>query len=227
MQIIKTIKNFSRLPQLICYRNTVYSTNYAEPTTSLDQINDIIESTTDLNYRPIKALKNDLMSFTFDDPLLNKFTNMVMMEADKKLAKNLMAKAFQAIKWKQIRELYLAQLEDKNKDSDSEVIETNPLKIFHLAVKNAAPLMWLMNVKRGGTTYQVPCPINPKHSQFRALKWILEAARDKDGKILFEDKLAWELIDASENQGSVIKKKRDLHALCETNKAYAHFRWGK
>jgi len=101
----------------------------------------------------------------------------------------------------------------------------NPRKIFYDAVENCKPLLQLTPIKRGGVTYQVPVPITEKRSQFLSMKWIIDAAREKERTVHFPEKLAWELIDAANNQGKVIKRKQDLHRQCEANRAYAHYRW--
>nr|CAD7592419.1 unnamed protein product [Timema genevievae] len=106
-----------------------------------------------------------------------------------------------------------------------ENIETNPLIIFYRAVENCKPLLQLSPIKRGGVTYQVPVPITEKRSNFLAMKWLIEAAQDKERTVHFPEKLAWELLDASSNQGRVVKKKQELHRQCEANRAYAHYRW--
>jgi small subunit ribosomal protein S7 len=85
-----------------------------------------------------------------------------------------------------------------------------------------------MPVRRGGVRYQVPVPISEQSSYYRACKWIVEASRDgkwMERKMHFPERLAFELLDASNNQGRVIKRKQDLHRLCEANRAYAHYRW--
>jgi len=68
-------------------------------------------------------------------------------------------------------------------------------------------------------------PITDKRSNFLGMKWLVEAAREKERTIHFPEKLAWELLDAASNQGRVVKKKQDLHKQCEANRAYAHYRW--
>jgi small subunit ribosomal protein S7 len=99
------------------------------------------------------------------------------------------------------------------------------LNILHMAIENARPILNVTPIKRGGVRYQVPVPITEKHSYYRACKWIVEASREKEHNAKLSDKMAYELIDAAYNQGRVIKRKQDLHRLCEANRAYAHYRW--
>ena len=73
--------------------------------------------------------------------------------------------------------------------------------------------------------FQVPCPVTEKRSRFLAIKWLIEAGCDKENNVAFSNKMAYELIDAASNVGSVVKKKTDLHRQCEANRTYAHYRW--
>lgn len=71
----------------------------------------------------------------------------------------------------------------------------------------------------------MPVPITEKRSYFIAMRWLVWAAREKERTVHFPEKLAYELIDAANNTGRVVKKKLDLHKQCEANRAYAHYRW--
>lgn len=73
--------------------------------------------------------------------------------------------------------------------------------------------------------FQVPGPITEKRSLFLAIKWLLEATYEKERTVHFPKQFAWELLDAANNTGKVVKKKQDLHRQCEANRAYAHYRW--
>lgn len=88
--------------------------------------------------------------------------------------------------------------------------------------------MLTRSVKRGGATYQVPYPLSEKYARFSAARWLLEVVRDRPRPRLahFPEVMAKELIAAFNNEGKVIKKKQDMHRLCEQNRAYAHYRWG-
>ena len=76
----------------------------------------------------------------------------------------------------------------------------------------------------GGATYQVPVEVKTKRSQTLALRWLLEASRKRKNRTMSE-KLFNELMDASQNKGSAIKKREETHKMAESNKAFAHFRW--
>lgn len=172
-----------------------------------------------LTHVPIKAARNNDSSSVFHDDRLSKFTNYIMRGGQKRLARELVEKGFENIKRIQLERYNLAEPGEKDK------IETNPLKILHQAVENSRPLLQLTPIKRGGSTYQVPIPITEKRSYFVAMRWLIEAAREKERTVHFPEKIAWELLDAAANTGKVIKKKQDLHKQCEANRAYAHYRW--
>ncbi|SPP81619.1 blast:28S ribosomal protein S7%2C mitochondrial [Drosophila guanche] len=108
---------------------------------------------------------------------------------------------------------------------DKQKVNTNAEKILIDAVENSRPLLQLTSIKRGGVNYQVPVPITKKRSYFLSMKWLLDAAFEKDNKVGLPERLAWEILDAAHGQGRVIKRKDDLHKQCESNRAYAHYRW--
>lgn len=138
----------------------------------------------------------------------------------KKLARSLVEKAFENIKRKQIERYHLA-----SSDAEKAKIELDPKVVLHKAIENSKPLLQLTPVKRGGITYQVPGPITENRSEFLAIKWLLEATNDKERTIHFPEQFAWELLDAANNTGKVVKRKQDIHRQCEANRAYAHYRW--
>lgn len=97
------------------------------------------------------------------------------------------------------------------------------LEMFELAIKNVAPVMEVKPRRVGGATYQVPMEV-PSHRRFAlATRWILGAARARTGKN-FSEKLAAELMDAANNQGSAIRKKEETHKMAEANRAFSHYR---
>ncbi|KAJ8037673.1 28S ribosomal protein S7, mitochondrial [Holothuria leucospilota] len=157
-------------------------------------------------------------SFTYD-PLILKFINIIQKKGEKDLASYLMRKTFEQIKLRQVEKVNTAP------PGDLPEIELNPKKIFHEAIENSKPLLGLQNVERGGRTYQVPTPLKESRRRFLAMKWLIEAANNKEPVIPFYQKLADELMDAYQNTGAVVKRKNDLHKQCEANRAYAHFRW--
>lgn len=169
---------------------------------------------------PIKPARNNDTVSVFHDDVMSKFTNYIMRKGNKMLARDLLEKTFE-----QVKRLQLEKFNTANSEEDKAKIQTNPKEILHQAIENSRPLLQLTPIKRGGVTYQVPVPITINRSSFIAMKWIIEAAKEKERTIHFPQKLAWELLDAASNQGRVVKRKQDLHKQCEANRAYAHYRW--
>jgi small subunit ribosomal protein S7 len=96
------------------------------------------------------------------------------------------------------------------------------LNVFEQAIKNVSPLLELKSRRVGGANYQVPVPVSGERRQTLAMRWILEVSRKRKGKKLAE-KLADELVDASNKMGAAMKKREDTHRMAEANKAFAHF----
>lgn len=99
----------------------------------------------------------------------------------------------------------------------------NGLEIFEQAVKNVSPLMEVKPRRVGGTTYQVPMEVPPIRRFALASRWILVATRDRSGKN-FSEKLAAELLDASNNTGNAIRRREETHRMAEANRAFSHYR---
>ncbi|XP_015595499.1 28S ribosomal protein S7, mitochondrial [Cephus cinctus] len=168
---------------------------------------------------PIKPAFNDETSSEFYDPIVRKFTNYIMRKGKKVLARNLLEKTFENVKRIQLEKYNSSSFEAQTE------IELNPTVILHQALANCKPVLELMPMRRGGVRYQVPVPIRESRSAFLAARWIIEAAKDKERTIHLPEKLAWELIEASKNQGRAVRRKQELHKQCEANRAYAHYRW--
>ena len=98
------------------------------------------------------------------------------------------------------------------------------IEVFKKAIDNVQPVLEVKSRRVGGATYQVPVEVRSKRKAALAIRWIISYARGRHGKSMTE-KLAAELIDASNNTGGSIKKKEDTHKMAEANKAFAHFRW--
>ena len=96
------------------------------------------------------------------------------------------------------------------------------LNVFEQAIKNVSPLLELKSKRVGGANYQVPIQVNGERRQTLAIRWILAACKSKKGKRMAE-KLADELVDASNKVGSAMKKREDVHRMADANKAFAHF----
>lgn len=113
-------------------------------------------------------------------------------------------------------------------DEESEEIELNPVTLFHKAVENCKPLVVTKKVRRGGATYQVPFPLRASDSNYLGMKWLnsMIKERPKPREKHYHEELAWEIIEAAQGRGKVVKKRDDMHKLAQANKAYAHYRWG-
>jgi small subunit ribosomal protein S7 len=99
-----------------------------------------------------------------------------------------------------------------------------PVPVLELALKNASPLLMVKPRRVGGATYQVPVEVEPERGAAIAIRWILAAARARKGQAMAQ-RLAAEIIDASKEQGTTIKKREDTHKMAEANRAFAHYRW--
>jgi small subunit ribosomal protein S7 len=132
---------------------------------------------------------------------LGRFINYVMKDGKKSTAEKLVYSAFDKIK---------------------EVTKEEPMVVFERALENVMPLLEVASKRVGGANYQVPREVRPERRFVLALRWIIGAARAKKGKGM-ADKLAEEIIAASKNEGSAIKKKLDMHRMAEANRAFAHF----
>ena len=139
----------------------------------------------------------------FKDLVLAKFMNRIMLDGKKSTSEKIVYGAFDLV----------------SKKTDKEAIE-----FFHEALNNVKPSLEVRSRRVGGATYQVPVEVKSKRAQALALRWILEATRKRKNKTMAE-KLYAEILDASQNKGSAIKKREDTHKMAEANKAFAHFRW--
>ena len=135
--------------------------------------------------------------------VLAKFINFVMYDGKKTTSEKIIYDALEKI---------------RNKTKD------DPIKIFNEAVANIRPNLEVRSRRVGGATYQVPQEVNTKRSQTLALRWLLEATRNRKNKTM-SDKLLNELMDAAQKKGAAYKKREDTHRMAESNKAFAHYRW--
>lgn len=99
-----------------------------------------------------------------------------------------------------------------------------PLEVFEKAINNARPLVEVKARRVGGATYQVPIEVPQPRSLALVFRWIRDLARARAGKPM-EERLADELLDASNGTGSAVKKREDTHKMAEANKAFSHYRW--
>ncbi|MFC1700997.1 30S ribosomal protein S7 [Patescibacteria group bacterium] len=150
--------------------------------------------------RKIKKIINQ--DFKYNSTVIAKFINYLMKEGKKSTARKILYDSFDIIS-------------KSGKDVDA-------LEIFDLAIKNVSPLLEVKSRRIGGAHYQVPCEVRGERKFALASRWIIGAARNKKGKPMAE-KLAMELIEASNNEGTAIKKKQDTRRMADANKAFAHF----
>lgn len=199
-----------------------YPPDFIDPIVKKEDIMKIKEDNKfrELAHRKFKAAKTNISSSSIQDPTTSKFINYIMEGGKKELAREILEQGFLNIKRIQLERYNLSKT-----DEERESLELNPRMLLHQAIENCRPLMRLVNVKRGGTNYKVPVPITEKRSYFMSMKWLVEAGNDKAATMKFAEKIAFEIIDAANNTGRVVKRKQDLHKECEANRAYAHYRW--
>lgn len=100
----------------------------------------------------------------------------------------------------------------------------DPMEVFLAAMENVKPGIEVRPRRVGGATYQVPMEVNAFRKQSLAIRWMLTSIRSRDGKSM-KDKLASEILDASEGRGGSIKRREDTHKMADANRAFAHYRW--
>jgi small subunit ribosomal protein S7 len=132
-----------------------------------------------------------------------KFINSLMLDGKKSKAEKIFYDAFDIV------------AEKTGKD---------PMEVFNTAMENVKPGIEVRPRRVGGATYQVPMEVNAFRKQSLAIRWILTAIRARDGKSM-KEKLASEILDASEGRGAAIKKREDTHKMADANRAFAHYRW--
>ena len=139
----------------------------------------------------------------YKSTIIPKLINSIMYDGKKTIAEKIVYDAIEKIK-------------TKSKDE--------PITVFNDAISNVRPTVVVSSRRVGGATYQVPVEVKSNRSQALALRWLLAASRKRKNKSM-SDKLFYEIMDASQNKGSAVKKKEDTHKMAESNKAFAHFRW--
>ena len=97
-------------------------------------------------------------------------------------------------------------------------------EVFNLALENIMPTLEVRSRRIGGQNYQVPCEVRPERRSTLGLRWLVTYARKRSEKTM-EERLAKEIVDATNSQGQAFKKREDTHRMAEANKAYAHYRW--
>ncbi len=109
-------------------------------------------------------------------------------------------------------------------DIVAERAKDDPIKVWDRALGNVKPKVEVKSRRVGGSTYQVPVDVRPERSTALGMRWLVIYARERGEKTMVE-KLAGEILDASQNRGNAVKKREDTHKMAEANKAFAHYRW--
>jgi len=139
----------------------------------------------------------------YNEALVAKFINTLMYDGKRSTAEKIVYGA-------------LTIVEEKRGD--------DPVKVFKKALENVQPVVEVKSRRVGGATYQVPVEIPPSRRMALAMRWVRNFARTRAGNSMV-DRLANELMDASEGRGAAVKKREDTHRMAEANKAFAHYRW--
>lgn len=139
----------------------------------------------------------------FGSELLAKFINVVMVDGKKSIAESIVYGAL---------------------DTVADKAGKPHLDVFEEALDHIRPSVEVKSRRVGGATYQVPVEVRPVRRNALAMRWLVEAARSRSEKSMAQ-RLAGELLDASENKGSAVRKREDVHRMAEANKAFAHYRW--
>lgn len=154
--------------------------------------------------RPVKNRNKPVGDIRHDSERVEKFINCVMQDGKKETARKVVYGAFEEIK-------KIAETDDA-------------LEVFETALKNVGPTVEVRSRRVGGANYQVPREVRPERRQALAMRWIITAARAKKGGKAAKA-IAEELVLASKNEGTAVKKREDTHRMAEANRAFAHFAW--
>ncbi|MGT0075877.1 30S ribosomal protein S7 [Helicobacter pylori] len=149
---------------------------------------------------PVREVLGDPV---YGNKVVTKFINKMMYDGKKIVAEKIIYKAFNKI-------------EEKSGEKGIEV--------FEKALERVRPLVEVRSRRVGGATYQVPVEVRASRQQSLSIRWILEATRKRNERMMV-DRLANELMDAASDKGAAFKKKEDVHKMAEANKAFAHYRW--
>jgi small subunit ribosomal protein S7 len=153
--------------------------------------------------RRIVAKREVLPDPKFGNVTLAKFMNHVMVSGKKSVAETIVYGALDIVR------------ERLNKD---------PLQVFDEALENIAPMVEVKARRVGGATYQVPVEVRPSRRVALSMRWLVEYSRGRGEKSM-RQRLAGEIIDASQGKGNAVKKREDVHRMAEANKAFSHYRF--
>lgn len=153
--------------------------------------------------RRVVAKREILPDPKFGNITLAKFMNHVMVSGKKSVAESIVYGAL---------------------DMVEERLKSDPLEAFELALENIAPMVEVKSRRVGGATYQVPVEVRVSRRGALAMRWLVDYARARGEKSMVQ-RLAGEVIDASQGKGGAVKKREDVHRMAEANKAFSHFRF--
>ncbi|MFD2672475.1 30S ribosomal protein S7 [Marinicrinis sediminis] len=139
----------------------------------------------------------------YNSKLVTRLINRIMLDGKRGVAQTLLYDAFEMIK---------------------ERTGNDPMEVFEQALKNIMPVLEVKARRVGGANYQVPIEVKPERRTSLGLRWLVHYARLR-GENTMQERLANEIIDASNNTGAAVKKREDTHKMAEANKAFAHYRW--
>jgi small subunit ribosomal protein S7 len=136
-------------------------------------------------------------------PIVSQLVNKILLDGKKSTAEHIVYGSF---------DLVAARAKD------------DPVKVWEKALTNVKPKVEVKSRRVGGSTYQVPVDVRPDRSQALGMRWLVLYARERGEKTMIE-KLANEILDASQNKGNAVKKREDVHKMADANKAFSHYRW--
>ncbi|MCX8038929.1 MAG: 30S ribosomal protein S7 [Candidatus Sumerlaeia bacterium] len=139
----------------------------------------------------------------YSSKLVTRLINRIMIDGKRGTAQRILYDAFNSIQERTGRD---------------------PMEVFEAAIKNIMPVLEVKARRVGGSNYQVPVEVKPERRVSLGLRWLVNYSRNRGEKTM-EERLAAEIIDASNNTGASVKKREDTHKMAEANKAFAHYRW--
>ena len=154
--------------------------------------------------RKRQAIKRDVLADPiYNSKMITKLINGIMLDGKKGIAQKILYDALETVK------------EKTNRD---------PMEVLNEAFDNIRPSLEIRSRRIGGSNYSVPTEVREERANALMLRWLIQYAKNRSGKGMAE-KLAAEIIDASNGIGGAVKKREDTHKMAEANKAYAHYRW--
>ena len=153
--------------------------------------------------RKITKKKHVAYDPVYNSSLIAKLINGIMKDGKKSLAEKIVYGAMDTVK---------------------EKVKEDPLKVVLKAIENVRPHVETRSRRVGGATYQVPMEVRKERSYSLGIRWMVQNARERDGKS-FQEKLMGEIVDAYNKKGGAMKKKETVQKMAESNRAFAHYRW--